>query len=211
MRKIKERFNPNTKAFWEKKYKGYIEKRELRSDGPHLDKFRPLFEKSQCILDFGAGLGGNMQHVATLVENTRFILVDHSNTSLDFAREHLLGKGDGRRNSFEFYPDLASVQEASVDLVTSIEVLEHITDYHHIMDLLWARLKPGGHLLISVPVKGIRDRNRQHVNKFTVNSMFRILSEFAEIVHIAPRTYSRRSGRLSTAYFYVQKEAGTKA
>jgi len=60
-------------------------------------------------------------------------------------------------------------------------------------------------MLISVPVKGIRDRNRQHVNKFTVKSMFKILTAYGEIVHIAPRTYSKRSGILSTAYFYVEK------
>jgi 2-polyprenyl-3-methyl-5-hydroxy-6-metoxy-1,4-benzoquinol methylase len=89
----------------------------------------------------------------------------------------------------------------------SIQVVEHITEYMKVMDSLWARVRPGGTLLISVPVKGIRDRNRQHVNKFTVSSMFRILSGYGEIVHISPRTYSVRSGRLSTAYFYVEKSA----
>ena len=73
------------------------------------------------------------------------------------------------------------------------------------MDQLWAKTAPGGVMMISVPVKGIRDRHPQHVNKFTVKSMFKFMSAYGEIVHIAPRTYSRRSGILATAYFYVEK------
>ena len=91
-------------------------------------------------------------------------------------------------------------------MVISIEVLEHITHYKEVLDTLWSRLRNGGVLLLSVPVKGIRDRNRQFVNKFTVNSYFRILTNYAGIVSIAPRTYSKRSGTLSTAFFLLEKK-----
>ena len=205
MKKIKEIFNPNTKNYWDKSYSKKIETREIRSDGDHLQKFMHLFRRAGSIMDFGSGMGGNIQYLSTKLEITHFILLDHSEISQNFVRDELLGTKDDRGNTFEYTLDLQDIPNESVDLVMSIEVLEHITEYQEIMDRLWNKVKPGGIMLISVPVKGIRDRNREHVNKFTVSSMFRIMSGFGETVHISPRTYSKRSGRLSTAYFYVEK------
>lgn len=205
MKKIKNILNPNTKDYWDKKYSDKIENHVIRTDGDHLQKFMHLFSDAGSIMDFGSGLGGNVQYLSTKLENTRFILLDHSEISQDFAREELLGTKDNRGNTFEFTLDLSKIPDESVGLVMSIEVLEHITEYQEIMDRLWSIVKPGGIMLISVPVRGIRDRNREHVNKFTVSSMFRILSGYGEIVHISPRDYSKRSGRLATAYFYVKK------
>lgn len=205
MSKIAKLLNPNTKQFWENIYNEHIDQKKIRSDGDHLKKFLPLFEKADSVLDFGGGLGGNMKYLSGKVKNTRFILVDHSEVSLEFAKKELLGEKDEQGNSFEYCTDLEKIPDNSIQMVMSIQVLEHITEYKMYMDLLWSKTAPGGTMMISVPVKGIRDRNRQHVNKFTVKSMFKIFSAYGEIVHIAPRTYSRRSGILSTAYFYVEK------
>lgn len=205
MKRIKKLLNPNTVKYWDKTYGKYIEENHIRSDGKHLLKLMPLFQKADSILDFGSGLGGNVQYLSTHLEKTRFTLVDHSKSSLDFVRNKMLGSVDERENTFEYHLGLDVVTEGSMDLVMSIEVLEHITEYADIMRQLWNKLKPGGTLLISVPVKGIRDRTRVHVNKFTVTGMFKILSNYGEIIHISPRTYSKKSGRLSTAYFYVEK------
>jgi len=200
-----KRKNPNTKQFWEDIYNNHIDQKKLRSDGDHLLKLLPLIEKATSVLDFGGGLGGNMKYLSDKLQKTRFILVDHSEVSLEFARKELLGDKDERGNHFEYHTSLEKIPDNSIDLVMSIQVLEHISEYKKFMDQLWARVAPGGMMLISVPVKGKRDRNRQHVNKFTVKSMFTILTDYGEIVHIAPRTYSSRSGKLSTAYFYVEK------
>jgi cyclopropane fatty-acyl-phospholipid synthase-like methyltransferase len=208
MSKLFKRKNPNTKEFWEDIYNQHIDQKKLRSDGDKLQKFLSLFEKAESVLDFGGGLGGNLKYLSSHVSNTRFILVDHSEVSLNFVKEKLLGEKDERGNSFKYHTSLEQIPENSIDMVMSFQVLEHLTEYKDYMDQLWARTAPGGIMLISVPVKGIRDRNRQHVNKFTLKSMFTILSEYEEIVHIAPRTYSRRSGILGTAYFYVEKPDG---
>lgn len=197
--------NPNTKKLWEKKYNRYIERKTFRSDTTHLLKFMHLFQKSKSILDFGSGLGGNVQYLAGQLEKTRFTLLDLSETSQEYVRDKLLGHKDEKGNTFKYCMHLDEVADRSLDLVMSIEVLEHITDYKQLLDHLWEKLKPGGTLLISVPVLGFRDRTRVHVNKFTVKSMFLILSRYNEIVHIAPRTFSKSSGHLSTAYFYVEK------
>ena len=197
--------NPNSKEFWEKRYGDLIDMEKIPSDGPHLNKFTSLFGKAESIVDFGSGLGGNVKLIASLVENTRFTLVDHSEVSLEFAEKKLLGKSDEKGNSFNYQLSLESFADETVDMILTFQVLEHITEYKEIMDLLWSKIKPGGIMLLSVPVRGIRDTNRQHVNKFTVKSMFRILSDYSEIVHIASRTLSKRTGRTTTAYFYIQK------
>jgi 2-polyprenyl-3-methyl-5-hydroxy-6-metoxy-1,4-benzoquinol methylase len=205
MRRLKAFLNPNTKQYWEKKYGKFIEEKQIRSDGNHLLKFMHFFQKAESILDFGSGLGGNVQYLSGQLKKTRFILIDQSETSLDFARSKLLGEADDKGNTFEYLLNLNEVPDHSIELVMSIEVLEHITEYRDMLDRLWGKLKPGGILLISVPVLGIRDRTRVHVNKFTVKSMLLILSLYSEIIHVSPRTFSKRSGRLSTAYFYVEK------
>jgi cyclopropane fatty-acyl-phospholipid synthase-like methyltransferase len=205
LNKLSKLLNPNTKRYWENRYREHIAQNKIRSDGDNLLKFLPIFEKSESVLDFGAGLGGNIKYLAGKLYNTRFILVDHSQLSLDFARTELLGESDDRGNSFEYHETLENISHGSVKMVISVQVLEHITGYKLYLDQLWARTAPGGTMMISVPVKGIRDRNPQHVNKFTLKSMFRILSGYGEVVHIAPRTYSGRSGILATAYFYIDK------
>ena len=197
--------NPNTKQFWEKIYSEHIDQKKIRSDGEQLQKFMPLFNQAESVLDFGGGLGGNLKYLSEQLTNTRFILVDHSETSLKFAKSQLLGETDKQGNRFEYYTTLETIPDNSIQMVISIQVLEHITEYKMFMDQLWEKTAQGGIMMISVPVKGIRDRNRQHVNKFTLKSMFKILTGYGEIVHIAPRTYSKRSGILSTAYFYMEK------
>lgn len=205
MSKIARKRNPNTRQFWEDIYKEHIDQKKIRSDGESLLKFLPRFEKAESILDFGGGMGGNMKFISEQVKNTRFILVDHSEASLGFVKNELLGEKDERGNSFEYNTDLDRIPDNSIQMVVSFQTLEHITEYKLFMDRLWSKVTPGGTMLISVPVRGIRDRNRQHVNKFTVNSMFRILLAYNEIVHISPRSYSKNTAKPTTAYFYVEK------
>lgn len=205
LKKIKEIFNINTKEYWDRTWEQRSELEAKKAD-KYLPNFLEYYEKSNRILDFGCGLGANVYGISKLTKSKEFILVDISSYSLNFAKENLLGEKDDHDNTFEYIQDISAVKDNSVDMILSIEVLEHITRYDEVLDTLWSKLKDGGVLMVSVPVKGIRDRNRQHVNKFTVNSFFRILTKYAGIVSIAPRTYSKRSGILSTAYFLLEKK-----
>ena len=94
MKRIRSRLNPNTKKRWEKKYSKYINDNYIRSDSKHLLKFMHLFEGADSILDFGSGLGGNVQYLASQLMNTRFVLIDHSETSLEYVRNKMLGTED---------------------------------------------------------------------------------------------------------------------
>jgi len=132
--------------------------------------------------------------------------MDHSVKAIEFARKGYLGDKDTYGNSFYYLTDINSLSGKTFDAILSIEVLEHIKEYQEILDGFWDLLEKQGILIISVPVKGWRDRNRQHVNKFTMKTMFQILSKYSEWVHISPRTYSKRSGILATAFFYIIKK-----
>ncbi len=89
---IKRTKNPNTKEFWESKYDHLIEKKKLRSDGIHLEKFKGLFQKADSIVDFGAGLGGNVKYIAGLLENTRFTLVESQRDLSQLCRREAAGE-----------------------------------------------------------------------------------------------------------------------
>lgn len=206
MARLSFRRNPNTDKLWDKIYREQVHELAKRSDPRLLEKFGPLFDGAGSILDFGGGLGGNLKFLSEHLRDRRFILVDYSQTSLDFVRNTLLGEKDERGNRFEYYKSLDQIPDQSIQVVMSFQVLEHISDYRNYLDTLWEKTSPGGSLLISVPVKGMRDRQRQHVNKFTVSSMFKILTRYADFVQISPRSYSKRAGRLSTAYFRVEKK-----
>jgi len=204
VKSIKKLFNPCIKEYWDKIYASKISRGDIRQDKSLL-KIIPFLEDKKNILDFGSGLGGNIKLLADKLRNKKFFLIDHSIKAIEFARKSYLGDKDMSGNSFYYFTDINSLSGETLDAILLIEVLEHIKDYQEVLDSLWNLLGKQGILIISVPVKGWRDRNRQHINKFTIKTMFQILSKYSEWVHISPRTYSRRSGILATAFFYIIK------
>ena len=199
--------NLNTTEYWDDIYSNEISQGKIRKDGFML-KILPLLQDKRSILDFGSGPGGNVKLLSEYLHLKKFSLLDHSKIAIEFARKEYLEESDSRGNTFRYFASIAEVKEAKekYEAIISIEVLEHIKEYHTLLDDLWSLLENGGVLIISVPVKGWRDRHREHINKFTVTSMFETLSKYSTWVHISPRTYSRRSGILATAFFYILKE-----
>jgi 2-polyprenyl-3-methyl-5-hydroxy-6-metoxy-1,4-benzoquinol methylase len=195
------RLDPNSAEHWDRVYARERSEGKLRQDTGLL-KHLALFAGRPRILDFGSGPGGNVLVLAPHLRQCTFTLVDHSRTALEEAQKQLRGRND---HEFIFARDLEGVSPGSQDLILTIEVLEHVREYASVLGRLWEVLAPGGLLMLSVPVKGWRDRHREHVNKFTITKMFQILSAYTDWVHLSPRSYSRRSGILSTAYFYITK------
>ncbi len=203
--KIKKWFNPNTKEYWDNLYLSETEIGKIRQDKSVL-RLVPLLENKKNILDFGCGTGGNVKLLSQQLSGKNFYLLDHSTKVLEFAENIYLKKKDDNGNCFHYFTDLSEINRTKFDAIISIQVLEHITDYSVVLNSFWELLEENGIMIISVPVRGWLDSNREHVNKFTVKSMLNILSEYSEWVQISPRTYSKRSGRLTTAFFYIIKE-----
>lgn len=97
----------------------------------------------RSMLDVGCGDGRLLHELQAKVE--RLVGIDFSERSLHFAR------GFNGRGDF-LHVDLADLSE-EFDLVTAIEVLEHIPDQgvSEFLQKLSLRVKKGGHLLLSVP------------------------------------------------------------
>lgn len=45
------------------------------------------------------------------------------------------------------------VQDASMDLITSLGVLEYVPDYEAVLASFFRKLRPGGHLIVSFPIR----------------------------------------------------------
>lgn len=202
---FKRLFNPNTATYWDKLYQQEIGNIKIRRDESVYKLLEQLSDKHK-IMDFGSGPGGNIKLLTEKFKNKQFYLIDHSKSALDYGKQSYLGEKDAQNNEFFYYEKISDLGELKVDAIITIQVLEHITNYKQIIDELWDRLEVGGVLIISVPVKGIRIRHREHVNKFTVKSMFNVLSAYSDWVYISPRSYSSKSKILSTAFFSIVKK-----
>lgn len=97
-------------------------------------------------LDVGCG-DGRLFHVTD--SKDRRVGTDFSPRSLDYARAF--------NPDVEFRTDVESLGEETFDVVTAVEVLEHIPDdeVDGFLISLARRLRPGGHLLLSVPSTAI--------------------------------------------------------
>lgn len=105
--------------------------------------FRPL--EGKTALDVGCGAGLLAEPLARL--GAQVTAIDAASELIAVAREHAAGQGleiDYRHAAVENL-------EGSFDLVTSMEVIEHVADPQAFLNSLAARLAPGGLLILSTP------------------------------------------------------------
>lgn len=95
------------------------------------------------ILDAGCGTGGNL---AMLSRHGQV----HAMELDPQARQMANAKGIAQVLSGRL-PDEVPYQQGQFDLVTLLDVLEHVEDDRSTLSVLGSLLKPGGYLLISVP------------------------------------------------------------
>src|SRR4051812_25650511 len=105
---------------------------------------RPLAGRRAA--DVGCGAGLLAEPLARL--GAELVGVDAAPENIAAAREHALGQGlaiDYKVGSVE------ALEPAAYDLVTSLEVVEHVADVRGFVQGLAATLKPGGLLILSTP------------------------------------------------------------
>ena len=121
-------------------------------------EFRPLHEINPLRLDYidrlvaldgkavlDVGCGGGILAEAMAGRGARVTGIDLAEKPLKVAQLHLLESGlqvDYRRIAVE---DLATEQPAGFDVVTCMEMLEHVPDPASVVMACAALLKPGGH------------------------------------------------------------------
>jgi 2-polyprenyl-3-methyl-5-hydroxy-6-metoxy-1,4-benzoquinol methylase len=120
-----------------------------------LTKYQVLNHASNAgtVLEVGSGSGHLAATLADSASELQFILVDRSAQATQFAEALHNARGTGHRVRCEC-GDLASLPAAdsSVDVVIAAEVLEHAADPRASVTELLRVLRPGGWLVISLPI-----------------------------------------------------------
>ena len=107
--------------------------------------FKPLAGKSA--LDVGCGAGLLAEPLARL--GARVTAVDAAPELIEVAKDHAAGQG----LAIDYRAVGVEAVEGKFDLVTSMEVIEHVADPQSFIDDLAGRLAPGGLMILSTPNK----------------------------------------------------------
>jgi SAM-dependent methyltransferase len=99
--------------------------------------------KDTRILEIGCGTGHNLGMLGTF-GHVDAIEIDPASRAL--ATERL-----GRPIGDAPLPALNGVPDGTYDIIALLDVLEHIGDDHGALDAIRKRLKPGGHVVLTVP------------------------------------------------------------
>src|SRR5579871_3614520 len=130
---------------------GYLRQRIDGHWGGDAAARRPL--EGRRALDIGCGGGLLAEPLARL--GAAVTAIDAAPENIAVAREHAAGAGlaiDYR------CADVAELGLAGYDLVTAMEVIEHVADKPAFIAALVAALAPGGLLVISTPNRTVRSR-----------------------------------------------------
>lgn len=121
----------------------YIRDRIDLHFGSDASDLRPLAGKSA--LDVGCGAGLLSEPLARM--GAAVIGVDASPDNVEVARAHAQGQG----LSIDYLACEVADVEGQFDLITAMEVIEHVTDPAVFIGALVSRLAPGGLMILSTP------------------------------------------------------------
>jgi len=103
-----------------------------------------LLKENQCALDIGCGRGDFLRHLSSY-GNFNLYGIERSETALVKSGEnnniHILSRALSETD----FPD------DFFDVVTMFHVFEHLTEPKKTLEIISSILKPGGHLVISIP------------------------------------------------------------
>ena len=140
-----------------------------------IDQFRPYLKGKILEVGFGHGHYSDM-----LSKFGDYCGVDHDRESVENARRTMPGRNFAVCDIL-VQEQLRSLFPAGVDAVFTINVLEHIEDDAIAIANLVDVLKPGGHLLISVPALMLLyndlDRLAGHCRRYTTTRLRELLKE----------------------------------
>ena len=105
--------------------------------------FKPLIGKSA--LDVGCGAGLLAEPLARM--GAEVTAVDAAPELIEVARDHAAGQG----LAIDYRAVGVEAVEGKFDLITAMEVIEHVADPQAFIDDLGPRLAPGGLLILSTP------------------------------------------------------------
>jgi 2-polyprenyl-3-methyl-5-hydroxy-6-metoxy-1,4-benzoquinol methylase len=112
--------------------------------------FRPYLAREDAVLDFGCGNGGILRLIAKHVARADGLEVNPASAAL--ARE-------SRAKIYSSLDELPA--SATYDVITSNHVLEHVRDVCGTLERLRQCLKPGGRIVLKLPIDDARTSYQQ--------------------------------------------------
>jgi SAM-dependent methyltransferase len=132
------------------------------------------------ILDVGCGTGANLEMLAHFGEAEG---VDVSKEALDFCQNR--GLQNVRQGEAERLP----YEDASFDLVTGLDVVEHLDNDVAGLQEMRRVLRPGGRVLLFVPafmfLWGVQDDISNHRRRYTITSLKEVVQQAGLNVELA--------------------------
>ncbi len=135
------------------------------------------------ILDLGCGTGGTIKALNGL---GRFIGLDVSEEAANFTKKKTGASvvvGEGTHLPFK---------DSSFDVVTVLDVLEHIDDDLTVMKEIKRVLKPNGYMIATVPAHqylfSTHDRALHHVRRYSKREFLEKLKKVGFVIHRATYT-----------------------
>lgn len=140
-----EKFSQLAHRWWDpsSEFKPLHEINPLRLD--YINRIAPLAGKT--VLDVGCGGGILSESMAAL--GAQVTGIDLGDKALQVAKLHLLESGRQVNYLKIAVEDLAAEQPSHYDVVTCMELLEHVPDPSSIINACAQLVKPGGHVFFS--------------------------------------------------------------
>lgn len=125
-------------------------------------EFKPLHDLNPLRLEFVAaraplegkevldvGCGGGILSEAMARRGARVLGIDLAQAALEVAELHALDAGVPIQYRLQSAEELARDAPASLDIITCMEMLEHVPEPEQVIDALAHIVRPGGHVFIS--------------------------------------------------------------
>jgi len=144
------------------------------------------------IVDVGCGTGAN---IASLTDAYMCHGIDPSAEGIDLARKRF----PAVHFTCGLAPDAFGSEERDADVLLAMDVMEHVPDDFAFVSGLLGALKPGGHLLVTVPADeslwSPHDENFGHYRRYTRDRLERVWRDLA----VKPALVSHYMARLLPA------------
>jgi SAM-dependent methyltransferase len=118
---------------------------------PILTYFKGRRMETLKILEIGCGTGSVLIEICSIGRNFTATGVDNNRSSVEQANRRLRRMAIDHGIKFLSGDALEWDNDETYDVIILADVLEHLSDTSHVMDMAYRRLRPNGTLLVSVP------------------------------------------------------------
>ena len=151
--------------------------------------------KTKTVLDIACGYGHGAYLMSQYAKSVTGIDIDKGcikYARTRYSRENLQFK------VMDIYEIPMNFLGKKIEVITAVEIIEHLQEYHRLLSLIYDLLKDNGILIISTPNRiwrGVNGSpwNPEHMQEFDVESFKEILSKEFEVVRILGITGSEKA------------------